>query len=133
MHGIVAERHVVRPVSLEPLNVGVAEEDVLPVIVRLPLYRRRPVGLAPNAILRVVILVIVVGQEILRTINGVAAQDIRRREVDPAAADRCALKVRGHIGDPHAIEVVERGPVSGGQLGIAGAMENVRVLYVVID
>src|ERR1035441_6756847 len=85
--GLVAEGHLVRFVPLEPFGMGVGEKDVLPIVVCFPSYGRRSIGIAADTILRIVILVIVIGQEELPAINRVTGQHIRNRENDLPAVD----------------------------------------------
>src|ERR1700690_1969666 len=88
--GLVAEGHLGRLVSLVPFDMGVREKNVLPIVVRFPSYGRSPIGIAADTILRIIILVIVIGQEELPAINGVPGQHIRNREEDLPAIDRGA-------------------------------------------
>jgi hypothetical protein len=62
-------------------------------------------------------------------INSVAGQDAGSGEEDLPAIDCGALVTRLNVGSAHPIEIVEWRLVVYGQLCVAGAMVNVRVLH----
>ncbi len=108
MNRVVAESHFARMIPLVPLDMGVGEKDVLPIVVGLPFHGRPSVGLAANTVLRVIILIRVIRQKILRAINGFTGLDISRRRTDLPGVDRPGLAAPRDVGRPHAVEIVER-------------------------
>jgi hypothetical protein len=56
-HGRITESHFAGIVTFIPLGMAVGEHEILTFAVDLPVFGQRWIGCAPNAILRVIILV----------------------------------------------------------------------------
>src|ERR1017187_10613150 len=94
---------------------------------RLPFHGGLSVLIAPDAILRVIILVAVVSRKIPVIVNRVTRENKRAGECNRSAVDG-GEAAGSDVSRAHAVEIVEGGLIGRGQLRVSGTMVDIRIL-----